>query len=1630
MVRATITWLFIFFSWVAISIETQFRLYHTKYPVNHGDHTCLYRYTNEFNGRARHLVSYCIRASTDVQLNSELPCYGDNYTFAELKRNNFTSEHLMKWFAPIDLISDYQRFLVDNSNENELFCNCSETDNSFGTRCQYQFFTKTFSFERLVDAIFDSKKMQRDIRNLTDEKDITCYALFNCTTYTNFCLDWRQVCDSRHDCLNGLDEERCLEKEINECDETAEYRCRSGHCIPQLFSFDLTPDCPNWDDEQRLFDPISEGDTCAHSSLVDCEEHSCGISDFSCGDGNCFRLMSFLQISDECESQRDLLLLKKIYQPRTGLYDNCWLHMICNIGLSCIYEVPTMSNSSCQYDSYGTARFCFELRNNCTSLIEENYIFFPETSIVYPFLRLLYKWRPFQSYSNRQQYPLGPEMICYNKSVYEIEFPKPISINGYQCHFRRTLFPYKWLEESNRNNHAVLFLMAIQKIFSPFQSLSNTQLYRCTSGHYISRHRLQDGYFDCFPFITDENLGNLSCSFSSKNRFKCAFEHEAQSRCIPRRHLRDNTNECDGYSDELFPIRCTNEYDCQFFRDFDLQKTFPIMYEEFCNGVEIDWGLGIIGDEINCDTWPCRARAHYCDDIWNRRNGCDEVNCPHLISGHLARVANCSLNEHYCLHLSRSRIRCLPLEQAGDGHINCLFAFDEQMTPERKFHSYLFENGYFQTRTYGPCWNSSVPIASQALCDRTVHCPLQDDEILCSWHFNSRCSSQEFTCKNGTCVSKAKRCDKQIDCWPAAEDEWGCHMQNIRFVGKYRPFTLRGFHVEPYEKEQVPSILAVENQHVQLKQENIVIDDPYVTFHCHRGILLHSKTGNDHCLCPPSYHGHRCQFQSERLFIIYRTELPSMFNQNTIYHLVFFLLDQNDKVLSLETVIHMPIKQSTHKHLIYLIYPRDTNRSLHAELSVHIEAYSITSNEIQALSFAWHYNVQFPFLPVNRLALKLYFEQIPLNMTLCHHLGCVHGLCTSYVNNRNIHFCSCYQGWIGPQCNKSLTIDLCKPLNCDPHYSKCLVHDNRALCLCTLGRIGHNCRVPYDACDGIHCLNDGHCVSLDERTLKRVCICSSEYFSDYCQYRVAHLTIQIPRTAQYIPVMITHFLHTPNNIPGILSHRSTFFMKNIHPGSQMIILDHQQQFLSPVILLQTFVDLASNYGSYYLLALLDHNRTSLTKMLTFDNRCIHVSERLNKTIMNFTWIERVKLYHHYFKDIRCFYDEIYMCLVDDYQLIDCLFFNHDVAHCTDRNYCENGGRCLEDKKIGQVQFACVCPECHYGLFCQLTMTKYSLTLDSMLGQEIITDASLDQQKPFIKITLALVVLMSVIGFTLNLCSTWTFSHDDLRKTGCGFYLLILSIANQISLILVVGRFIYLLVSQIMIVSNSRFLSISCMFFDFLIQLSTSFCDWLTACIACERTVSAVKGVHFDKILSIRVVKFVIPMLLGSLTVTSIHQMFIRELILDPRSDQRVWCIVKYPQAWVQTYDIVINLFNTIVPFLFNLCSAVLLLIIFSRTKQKTLKKSYIGILKKNVKTHKDLIISPLLMISFKLPMLIVVFILKCIKAKWELYLSITCYFMALVPLLATFAIFILPSPSYFKIFNKKRTGMFKRLWRS
>ena len=73
--------------------------------------------------------------------------------------------------------------------------------------------------------------------------------------------------------------------ELNEC-RTDEYRCRSGHCIPQSFAFDTNFDCADGSDEDvRFIDNLFLRLCFRQIPNMLCDDFNNASLRFPCGDG-------------------------------------------------------------------------------------------------------------------------------------------------------------------------------------------------------------------------------------------------------------------------------------------------------------------------------------------------------------------------------------------------------------------------------------------------------------------------------------------------------------------------------------------------------------------------------------------------------------------------------------------------------------------------------------------------------------------------------------------------------------------------------------------------------------------------------------------------------------------------------------------------------------------------------------------------------------------------------------------------------------------------------------------------------------------------------------------------------------------------------------------------------------------------------------------------------------------------------------------------------------------------------------------------------------------------------------------------------------------------------------------------
>ncbi len=137
---------------------------------------------------------------------------------------------------------------------------------------------------------------------------------------------------------------------------------------------------------------------------------------------------------------------------------------------------------------------------------------------------------------------------------------------------------------------------------------------------------------------------------------------------------------------------------------------------------------------------------------------------------------------------------------------------------------------------------------------------------------------------------------------------------------------------------------------------------------CNRGIFVYiGKEKLEHCLCPPSYYGNHCQFQSQRVSLTMKFSKECFSNCFGIYAIVVILVDQNQIIHSYEQFTFLTNENCSMKYNLNLLYKsRPKNQTIN--YTIHIHAYDRYELTYYA---SWILPVKFLFLPVNRIAAHL-----------------------------------------------------------------------------------------------------------------------------------------------------------------------------------------------------------------------------------------------------------------------------------------------------------------------------------------------------------------------------------------------------------------------------------------------------------------------------------------------------------------------------------------------------------------------------------------------------------------------------------------------------------------------------------
>ena len=280
--------------------------------------------------------------------------------------------------------------------------------------------------------------------------------------------------------------------------------------------------------------------------------------------------------------------------------------------------------------------------------------------------------------------------------------------------------------------------------------------------------------------------------------------------------------------------------------------------------------------------------------------------------------------------------------------------------------------------------------------------------------------------------------------------------------------------------------------------------------------------------------------------------------------------------------------------------------------------------------------------------------------------------------------------------------------------------------------------------------------------------------------------------------------------------------------------------------------------------------------------------------------------------------------------------------------------------------------CSIGDWCHFYTKTIGLTLDDILREEIRSDRNFNNQSFLVKTSAALTIIMFIGGLINSIFSLLTFQNNELRKIGCGVYLLASSVTSLLTIFMFIIKYCFVLITQMNLLMNLTIFRVGCMSIEPLLKLFIYLDTWLNACVSIERTIAVSTGIKFNKIKSKKFARWIIIILPFGIMGTLIHEPIHRDLfeyytetyklieseVWTNKSEEfdkitnhseistneswkyeqqkHIWCITRYSIS-IQYYNTFILFFHLTVPFIINLFSA--LFIIFGVARQRSVTQN-------------------------------------------------------------------------------------------
>ena len=427
-------------------------------------------------------------------------------------------------------------------------------------------------------------------------------------------------------------------------------------------------------DEQRSFDHS----TCAYQvSSLNCDEHLCGVDEWSCGDGQCIPERNRYEwqeytntLNTQCHSMREYMYMCELsdrYQLWTSIYGTCYSANVTLIDekLSynhCLYLIKCALSGGIEKNCSCRGQQCNHgIRETCPPTIS-----YPPKGLLTPYLVAHYSsGRSWLRNKQPDFYTISGSIRCRGYQVKtdsngSIRFDKTIDrrhveLESMFCNSREIV----------RNYYGSQYHSSCYANISHTLGKGLSYAFVDVCGKCIVQYRINDGIRDCLRG-EDELLQQMNtCTNRVRHhRFHCSSD---LGTCLPVTVLGDSVPHCTDSDDEfaygswesLSITKCDQWEDdgCVFLREYILKSSdrsnnstvtatnAKLPFRSYCNTF---WDLKDQSDESSaiCQSWTCARtefqcrsgqcilRRYICDGEWDCDDASDELYGTNHLSFH------------------------------------------------------------------------------------------------------------------------------------------------------------------------------------------------------------------------------------------------------------------------------------------------------------------------------------------------------------------------------------------------------------------------------------------------------------------------------------------------------------------------------------------------------------------------------------------------------------------------------------------------------------------------------------------------------------------------------------------------------------------------------------------------------------------------------------------------------------------------------------------------------------------------------------------------------------------------------------------------------------------------------------